>query len=76
VTSNLGDVGRAVALKDIVVARAGIEPATFRFSGGGEVKRDEFVLAKLDELDHNPGFRARDLNGAADAKRMKRAPDP
>jgi hypothetical protein len=35
----------------LLVARAGIEPATFRFSGGREVRGETFVLVKLDELD-------------------------
>jgi hypothetical protein len=35
------------------VARGGIEPPTFRFSGGGEVKCETFVLVKLDELDQS-----------------------
>src|SRR3984893_18929596 len=34
-----------------LVARAGIEPATFRFSGGGGVRSETLVLVKLDELD-------------------------
>jgi hypothetical protein len=31
----------------IVVARAGIEPATFRFSGGSDLRSETFVLVKL-----------------------------
>jgi hypothetical protein len=55
----------------IVVARAGIEPATFRFSGGSDLRSETFVLVKLDELDASPGFRARGTTGVADIERMK-----
>jgi hypothetical protein len=36
-----------------LVARGGIEPPTFRFSGGGEVRSKTFVLVKLEELDQS-----------------------
>jgi hypothetical protein len=55
----------------IVVARAGIEPATFRFSGGSDLRSETFVLVKLDELDASRGFRARGTTGVADTERMK-----
>jgi len=47
------------------VARGGIEPPTFRFSGGGDARSETFVLVKLDE--RNP-------DGVADTERMKTNP--
>jgi hypothetical protein len=55
----------------MLVARAGIEPATFRFSGGSDLRSETFVLVKLDELDPSWGFRARITNAVADTERMK-----
>jgi hypothetical protein len=59
-----------------LVARAGIEPATFRFSGGGEVRCEAFVLVKLDELDQFRRFRTRNPNRMADAERIETDPEP
>ena len=58
------------------VARGGIEPPTFRFSGGGEVRCEAFVLVKLDELDQFRRFRTRNPNRMADAERIKTDPEP
>src|SRR6516165_9941115 len=44
------------------VARGGIEPPTFRFSGGRDVTYEAFVLVKLDELDQSWGSRAHNPN--------------
>ena len=38
----------------MLVARGGIEPPTFRFSGGRDVRCETFVLVKLDELEPIP----------------------
>ena len=48
-----------------------LRAATFRFSGGGEVRGATSVLVKLDGPDQCRGFRARDPIGMADAERMK-----
>ena len=44
---------RASELHRYLVARGGIEPPTFRFSGGGEATCGTFVLVKVDELDQS-----------------------
>jgi hypothetical protein len=54
-----------------IVATSGIEPPTFRFSGGSDLRSETFVLVKLDELDASRGFRARGTTGVADTERMK-----
>ncbi len=58
------------------VARGGIEPPTFRFSGGGEFRWKAFMLVKLDELDQFRRFRAHNPNRMADAERIKTDPEP
>ena len=60
----------------MLVARGGIEPPTFRFSGGREIRCEAFVLVKLDELDQFRRFRTRNPNRMADAERMKTHPEP
>jgi hypothetical protein len=55
----------------LLVAGAGIEPATFRVSGGSDLRSETFVLVKLNELDASRGFRARGTTGVADTERMK-----
>jgi hypothetical protein len=60
----------------MLVARGGIEPPTFRFSGGREIRCEAFVLVKLDELDQFRRFRTRNPNRMADAEGMKTHPEP
>ena len=55
----------------LVVARGGIEPPTFRFSGRGAVRSETSALVKLDELEPSWRFRACNTSGAGDAERMK-----
>ena len=65
---------RASELQRYLVARGGIEPPTFRFSGGRDVTYEAFVLVKLDELDQSWGSRAHNPNPVADTERMKTQP--
>ena len=73
-TPGSGYTGKTSLICTILVARAGIEPATFRFSDGMKSGTYPFALVRLDQLDQQVVVEPLILRLTADNRRINSTP--